>query len=103
MSLAITIRTYTDDGWYGKQIRYCYLGHDGNGLKNKTEALKLKSVFKKFIKNRIKIDSHTQINGDIEIGKLSDFETYRYCGAGPSFSCPLIFIDHSELISYINV
>jgi hypothetical protein len=97
-NLAITIRTYTNDGWYGKRTRYCYLGPDGNGFKNKTEASKSKSIFKKYIKNLIKYElPRTEIDGDIEIGLLSNFTTYKYCGSGPSYSCPQFVIEHSAL------
>ena len=103
MHIAITIRTYADNGWYGSRVRYCYLGPEGTGFKNKTEASKFKGIFKKFVKNYIKNQfNKPEINGDIEIGKLSDFETYVYCGAGPSYYCPQIIINHSELLLYIN-
>ena len=85
--LAITLRTYTNDGWYGKRYRYYYLGPDGNGFKNKTEANKFKSKLKKYVKEHIKFRTNCEIDGDCEVNILENFITYKYMGAGPSYSC----------------
>jgi hypothetical protein len=83
----ISLETYTDDGWYGKNNRYYYAGHDSQGFKNKTEAGKFKGKLKKYVKELIKYRNQTEINGDVKVGLLGDFKTYIYCGAGPSYSC----------------
>ena len=97
-NLVISLKTYTDDGWYGLRNRYYYAGVDGNGFKNKTEANTFKSKLKKYIKNKVKYSSKTEINGDFEVGILENFCTYRYVGAGPSYSCPNIEVKHSDLM-----
>jgi hypothetical protein len=90
--LVISLKTYTDDGWYGTRSRYYYAGPDGNGFKNKKEAKAFKSKLRKCIKERIKCNSKTVIDGDFVVGILDDFCTYKYCGAGPSYSCPNVEI-----------
>ena len=85
--LVISLKTYTDDGWYGTRRRYYYAGPDGSGFKNRTEANAFKSKLKKYIKEQIKYDSKTTIDGDFVVGILDDFCTYKYYGAGPSYSC----------------
>ena len=90
--LVLTLETYTEDGWYGERRRYFYAGLDGKGFKNKTEANKFKGKFKKTIKQRLKYDKKTSIGENVVVGVLSGFTTYRYAGAGPSYSCPNIEI-----------
>jgi len=97
-NLVISLKTYTNDGWYGLSNRYYYAGVDGNGFKNKTEANKFKSKLKKYIKNKIKYSSKTEINGDFEVNILENFCTYIYVGAGPSYSCPNVEVKHSDLM-----
>jgi hypothetical protein len=97
-NLVISLKTYTNDGWYGLSNRYYYAGVDGNGFKNKTEANKFKSKLKKYIKNKIKYNSKIEIDGGFEVGILENFCTYRYMGAGPSYSCTNIEVKHSYLM-----
>lgn len=85
--LVISLRTYTNDGWYGERHRYYYAGPNGDGFKNRTEANKFKGKLKKHIKERIKSNINREIDGDFEVGILEDFITYKYMGAGPSYSC----------------
>ena len=88
VDMVIVLETYTDDGRYGKRCRYYYTGPDGLGFKTKKQARQFKSPFKKYIKKNL--GSKTEINGEIEIGILDTFCTYKYMGAGPSYSCPNI-------------
>ena len=90
--IVVALETYTDDGWYGKHRRYFYAGPEGLGFKNKTEAGKFKSKLKKYVKERIKYLNKTEINGDVKVDYLNNFSTYKYCGAGPSYSCSNIEI-----------
>ena len=70
-----------------------------NGFKNKTEANTFKSKLKKYIKNKIKYNSKIEIDGDFEVGILENFCTYKYMGAGPSYSCSNKEIKHSDLMN----
>lgn len=94
--LVIAILTYQEDGWYGTRRRYYYEGPDGLGFKNKTEAKKYESKFKKYIKSIIK-ERGEQLNG-IEIGELKDMVTYKYCGAGPSLSITNIKVEGNIVV-----
>lgn len=84
--IVIALEVYVEDNWYGKRYRFYYAGENGLGFKNKTEAKKYGSKLKKHIKQT------RRYNGNLVAGKLDEFVTYKYLGAGPSYSCPNILI-----------
>jgi hypothetical protein len=94
--IVVALETYTNDGWYGTRNRYYYAGPEGQGFKNKTEAGKYKGKLKKYVKQLIKYRSKTEINGEATTGMLSEFPTYIYCGAGPSYSCSNVEVKNIE-------
>jgi hypothetical protein len=100
--LVVALRTYTENDWYGDRLRFYYTGPDGQGFKTQKEARKFKGKLKKYVKTRIKGDSRTEIDGDVEIGILENFCTYKYMGAGPSYSCPNIEVK-TELIDLLQL
>jgi hypothetical protein len=97
--LVLALETYTEDGWYGTRRRYYYAGPDGQGFKNKSAASKFKSDLRKYVKGLIQGKTKTSINGTVVCGLLNEFPTYKYMGAGPSYSCCNIEVTDIDLLT----
>ncbi len=95
----LAIRWYVPDNWYGQNMRVILNGISGTGFKNKTEAKKYVSKLKKFIKST---NQNYTGGGVVEVDKLENLETYRYCAFGPSWSCSNHIIDTEEFLEYLK-
>jgi|LakMenEpi03Aug12_release.lakeMendotaPanAssembly.Ray.scaffolds.fasta_scaffold241832_3 hypothetical protein len=101
VKLVVSFIHYEDDGWYGKRIRYYLAGPEDNGFTNKSEARKYASKLKKFIKkNLCKVITNNPIIGDIN--NQEEMPTYKYCGAGPSWSCVNYEVKMQDILSDIK-
>ena len=97
-NLVLGIEFYLDDGWYGDRRRFIFDGEDGEGFRTKGEAGQYSSMLKKWCKAR---DSkYTQ--GKVDAKPLEDFPTYKYMGAGPSYSCKNINVPADEFLAFIE-
>jgi len=97
-TLVLGIEFYVADDWYGERYRFIFEGEDGKGFKTKGEAGKYSSMLKKWCKAR---DSrYTQ--GNVDAKPFEDFPTYKYMGAGPSYSCKNIEVPVEEFLSFIE-
>jgi len=93
----LAIRFYFKDGWYGTRKRYIYAGSE-NGFETKKDAKAYVSMLKKFLKNKCFIKE----TGQIEIEEEEKMETYRYCGAGPSWSCSNVKVNVEDFHKFIE-
>ncbi len=90
----LAIEWHVKDNWYGQNYRMILSKSENEEFKNAKEAKPYRSLLAKFVNDKNK----TKLNAKrTEFGKLLSFETYRYCGAGPSYSCRNSFITVSEL------
>lgn len=94
----VAIQFYFEDGWYGTRRRYIYAGEDGNGFDSKREARTHTSMLKKFLKKELRIEEA----GMVEIGVEKEMETYRYMGAGPSWSCSNVHINVERFERFVE-
>jgi hypothetical protein len=92
----LTFTWHIPDGWYGSNGRFVLLLNEGEGFKTKSDAMQVRGLFVQWMKNRFGKERKVKAS-DIEFGVYSQFPTYIYCGAGPSYSCTNIHITVSEL------
>jgi hypothetical protein len=88
-ALVLTHTYHVADNWYGKNYRMVLSTDAQNGFANITEAKKYRGAFVKYFNTNVASKSKgiDKIKvADIVIGTLDSFVTYRYCGAGPSYS-----------------
>jgi hypothetical protein len=101
--LVVAFMVYFDDSWYGSHYRYYYAGPEDTGFKNKTEAKKYASALKKYVKSRIKTSFGNKASiSHIDIGDINTMETYRYFGAGPSWSCKNYEVSVNDITSILT-
>ena len=84
---------YVENGWYGDRYRYMLHGEEGEGFSTKREAYKWATLMKKYIKRRKNRDAQITVAENTE----ENFPTYKYGGAGPSWSCKNIEIFVEDL------
>jgi hypothetical protein len=106
----LTFTYHTPDGWYGRNTRFVLLLNDGNvhknrhcpassdaeGFKTKGDAMRVKGLFVQWMKNKFGKEPKVKAS-DIVFGVYSQFPTYIYCGAGPSYSCTNVHVTVTEL------
>ena len=94
----VAVQFYFEDGWYGTRRRYIYAGENGEGFDSKGEARTHTSMLKKYLKKV----SGIKETGKVEIDELEKLETYRYCGAGPSWSCNNCMVDALRFSTFVE-
>jgi hypothetical protein len=92
----LTFTWHIPDGWYGSNRRFVLLLNEGEGFKTKGDAMQVRSLFVQWMNNKFGKDRKVKAS-DIVFGVYSQFPTYIYCGAGPSYSCTNVHITVSEL------
>jgi len=92
----LTFTWHIPDGWYGSNRRFVLLLNEGEGFKTKGDAMRMRGLFVQWMKNRFGKERKVKAS-DIVFGVYSQFPTYIYCGAGPSYSCTNVHVTVSEL------
>ena len=91
-AIILALEYHVADNWYGKNYRVV-LSPDGIvGFSTIAEAKKYRGAFVKYFnKNQGKTNKIKMKAADVNIGKLENFLTYKYYGAGPSYSCTNLY------------
>jgi hypothetical protein len=92
----LTFTWHIPDGWYGSNRRFVLLLNEGEGFKTKSDAMRVRGLFVQWMKDKFGKDRKVTAS-DVKFGVHSQFPTYIYCGAGPSYSCTNVHITVSEL------
>lgn len=92
----LTFTWHIPDGWYGSNRRFVLLLNEGEGFKTKSDAMRVRGLFVQWMKDKFGKDRKVTAS-DVKFGVYSQFPTYIYCGAGPSYSCTNVHITVSEL------
>lgn len=89
---------WEDDGWYGDNFRILLSRHSNKGFKTKKEAKFFNRALKEYINKKYsKRIKRKVLVKDFDCDERDKFETYRYCGAGPSYHCNEINITISDI------
>jgi hypothetical protein len=92
-NITLAIKWHVQDNWYGKNYRMIL-----NGFKNKTEARKQASMFKKFVCKTQELKSK---DISVEIDKLENLETFVYASNGPSWSCSNHEVNYDKFLEFV--
>jgi hypothetical protein len=101
----LTFEWYVSDDWYGERYRVVLLKEDSNiDFETLGEAKKYRSKLAKYINGKYKIilGKERPTVKKMKIGNYGDFPTYKYLGAGPSYSCKNIHVTVEQLEKLIS-
>ena len=90
----LALEWHVKDNWYGQNYRMILSKPENEEFKNAKETKSYRSLLAKYVNEKYKQKVTAKHS---TFGKLLSFETYRYCGAGPSYSCHNYFITVAEL------
>lgn len=85
---------YIPDDWYGTNKRIILIPEEGRGFVNAKEAKPYMSLFRTFVKQKY---SQKEKPG---MTTFSSCPTYRYCSAGPSYTCTNVIITIAKLEAF---
>lgn len=77
---------YTPDNWYGTNDRVILVLNETEGFSTAKEAKQYRSLLATYIKQKF----NKKLKPEPTI--IQNCPTYKYCGAGPSYSCTNHFI-----------
>jgi len=90
----LALEWHVKDNWYGQNYRMILSKSENEEFKNAKEVKPYRSLLAKYVNEKYKQKVTAKYS---TFGKLLSFETYRYCGFGPSYSCHNYFITVAEL------
>jgi hypothetical protein len=85
---------YTPDNWYGKNDRVILSVTETEGFSTAKEARRYKSLLATYIKQKF----NKKLKPEPTL--IENCPTYKYCGAGPSYSCTNHFITVAGLEAF---
>lgn len=92
----LSVMWHQPDNWYGKNYRIVLRAGNDLGFKTLKECKQYKSLMVQYAKSEYQHMSAAVKNirtQEIRFSNMSDLETYRYCGSGPSWACTNIIVN----------